>query len=580
MKPGILAMRAVNQYRTRDVIPYLGLRYYLESSCARRDRWASEVSVHLTQTRSTPAYFEAKHFKEMLGNGQILHRSIFLPGPNEALAEAALLAECSRHSIFQPLPSVYSYRLAKENDSSGIFEPYFSGFRQRHNDVANACQALGNGVVLYTDIKKFYPSVQAQQASEVWWSSCRGSGISEGLSQLGQKLLDDHASTCERFKQGQGLLTGPMFSHVIANQLLRPVDEAMAVEMPGRYFRYVDDVILVGSADEVKAGHNRLIEMLGSLHLALHDHEGEKTFSVDAAGWLKGAKDFDNDDGKEWMLFISDLRRYLIAKPYERERLATLFAAEGFNIPIPNFMAVANESWSMQRLSDFLKRYRWAGKAIGRISDIQLLSSAKRMRDVFADHLNRLLQINPDIRGFDRKRLIPKLRYFGGRLLYLGTPEMLTEFSRGLNQFGELRLLATVLRSVATRDVSDLLPLGSNAVQSAAQVLRLSREPVRCALKTFGAAEMQGVAILRMNGVRLSEDYSTFPENDAMNQFSLETAPMAALMKSDDPFVQELACLHGIEGPARHSSVLDTAFDRDEQMAFDVLNQLSQSGYT
>lgn len=54
---------------------------------------------------------------------------------------------------------------------------------------------------------------------------------------------------------------------------------------------------------------------------------------------------------------------------------------------------------------------------------------------------------------------------------------------------------------------------------------------------------------------------------------------MFDLIREAGPFVQEMACLHGADGPARHSSTLDTAFDRDEQLAFDVLNQLSQSGY-
>ena len=119
MKPGILASRAINQYRTRDVIPYLALRYYLENSCARSDQWASEVAVHLTQTRNLPTYFEAQHFKETQGNGQVLHRSILLPGPNEALSEAVLLSECSKYDAFEPMSCVYSYRLAKQGDRSG-----------------------------------------------------------------------------------------------------------------------------------------------------------------------------------------------------------------------------------------------------------------------------------------------------------------------------------------------------------------------------------------------------------------------------------------------------------------------------
>ena len=88
LRPGILAVRAVNQYRRRDVIAYLGLRYYLENTAARSDIWASEVTTDLVLTRTNTPYFQAKHFKEKTELGNVIHRPIFLPGANEALAEA------------------------------------------------------------------------------------------------------------------------------------------------------------------------------------------------------------------------------------------------------------------------------------------------------------------------------------------------------------------------------------------------------------------------------------------------------------------------------------------------------------
>jgi len=579
MKPGMLSTRAINQYRSRDVIPYLGLRYYLESTCARSDQWASEVAVHLTHTNSSPAYFEAHHFKEVKDKGGVLHRSIFLPGPDEALAESVLLAECSKYNVFEPPPCVYSYRLAKSGDWSGIFEPYFNGFRQRHRDVANSCKAIDKGAVVYTDIKRFYPTIRSDQALKAWSDSVLNTDIPEQLSELGHKLLEAHARECDATKSGHGLLTGPMFSHLIANQLLRPVDEVMSQIFPNRYFRYVDDVILVGAPGEVTDGIKRLGQLLSNLHLELHDEDAEKTFSVEATAWLKGENDFDESDGRDWMMFVGDLRRFLVAKPGEHIQLASALSSEGFNIPLPNYLAAASEAGPMQRLADFLKRYRWAGRSIKQISITWLVGYAKALRIVFLDRLTRLLQIGPEVRGYDRKRLIPKLRYFGGRMLYLGTPEMQIDCAQGLSQFPELHLLATVLKAVATRDVSRLLPLGSNAVQSAAQVLRLSPDPVRYSAVAWEKAELQGISILKINGVRISPDSSVPAQADSLSRFSTNNAAMFELMKDGDPYVRELACLHGAEGTARHSLILDTAFNRDEQLAFDVLNQLSQSGY-
>lgn len=107
-RPGILPVRAVNQYRRRDVLPYLALRYYLANTAARSDHWVRHAAIRLFLTRSFRAYFCGFHFKDIDPQGKIDHRCVFLPGANEALAEAALLAECSA------LPDIYPERYERD----------------------------------------------------------------------------------------------------------------------------------------------------------------------------------------------------------------------------------------------------------------------------------------------------------------------------------------------------------------------------------------------------------------------------------------------------------------------------------
>lgn len=141
-RPGILAVRAVNQYRRRDVLTYLALRYYLHNDAARTDRWVEDVATNLVLTRSDLPYFHALHFKDSSGRGKIDHRAMFLPSANEALAEAALLAECAKHQQAFSNPScVFSYSLNHGNDRSGIFPHYSPGLRERHDAIAKACDA-------------------------------------------------------------------------------------------------------------------------------------------------------------------------------------------------------------------------------------------------------------------------------------------------------------------------------------------------------------------------------------------------------------------------------------------------------
>lgn len=574
MRPQLLALRAANQYRTRDIMAYLGLRYYFANQCARRDRWAEEVASHLVLTRSKPAYIKSLHFKDIRDDGTVDHRDVFLPGPNEAYAEAALLAECAKHPEFKPLPCVFSYQLADGNENRGVYAPYFSGFRDRHDAIAAACRADKNAVVLYTDIKKFYPCIPAGRALSAWNRACDEAGMPDTFFRLGQKLLADHADVANRNNHSKGLLTGPMFSHLIANLVLRDVDKEMSSAFPDRYFRYVDDVVLVGGQDEVAKGRADLAKMLGELGLQLHAPNQGKDFEVDAKEWLEGAGDFDNDDGKGWMYFVAAIKRFVISQPTERQFLADKLARGGFRIPMQNYILATRESPFLLRFKDFLRRYKWSLKSLKRITIFDIWGSAKALQQDYTEQLDRLLTLDAEIQGYKRKRTIPKIRYFAGRLLYLAPSEDLIRFSDAIRAYPELHMLAEVMLAVATRDVTALLPLGSNAAQSAAQLLRLQQTPITCRIEKWDEASIQGLAILRINGIAVDG-----PADDALNQFSLWKDVGRKLMESDDPFIQELACLHGVSAGPRHEGLLNTAFDRDEELAFDVINQMRQSDY-
>ena len=188
-RPGALAIRAANQYRRRDILPYLGLRYYLENNCARRDRWTREVASHLVVSRTEPVYLSVLHFKEHIDGKDVEHRRMHFPGPNEALVESHLLNECSWESKgFKTLPSVFSYRFARSGTVDGIFETYFTGYRERHEAVASACINDPTALVLYTDIKRFYPTITRNTAWRAWSEACDESEIEKRTRECLQTL--------------------------------------------------------------------------------------------------------------------------------------------------------------------------------------------------------------------------------------------------------------------------------------------------------------------------------------------------------------------------------------------------------
>lgn len=565
MRPELLAVRATNQYRTRDILAYLGLRYYFANQCARRDRWAEEVSFHLVKTRCSGSYFRSLHFKELQLDGGVLHRDMFLPGPNEAFAEAALLAECSRHAAFRSHEFVFSYRLSEGEDSQGVYKPYFSGLKERHEKIAVACNADQSQVVLYTDIKKFYPNILGEFAYKAWDSACDAAQIAAPFRELGVKLLADHALACRSASHGKGLLTGPMFSHLIANLVLSGVDKVMSTNFPRRYFRYVDDVVIVGSDAEVSAGRKQLAELLRELQLDLHAIDANKDFSLVASDWLAGKSDLAGEDSKDWMEFVGKLKQILVSYAPSHDRLAGMFAQEGFRIPLTDYSVEVSDARYLDRLLERLKRYPWLPKKMIQVTPSTILEKAQSLRSKYTEGLNEILSNSTAFEGYERKRVISKARFFAGRLLYLARPEELSLIAERLGQYPELAMLGVVHNAVGTRDVTSLLPMGVNAAQSAAQTLKLNTGEIRCRIESFGVAERQGLAVLRANGISV-----TGPTDDELNRFAVWNESGHALMTTGDSFIQEISCLHGVSKHPRHPAILKTAFDQDEELAFDA----------
>jgi hypothetical protein len=195
-RPGVLSVRAINQYRRRDVIAYLGLRYYLDNKAAQQDLWALDIATRLEQMRASGGYLLVKHFKEVDESGIARHRDIYIPRPNEALAETALISACAdAGGHFQPSGNVYSYMLSKGEDRRGVFCNYMEGLRSRHHSIAVACEDMPGAVVCFRDLKRFYPSIRIPLAHKVWEAACSSSTL-----HLATRCLTDtgrsRAATC------------------------------------------------------------------------------------------------------------------------------------------------------------------------------------------------------------------------------------------------------------------------------------------------------------------------------------------------------------------------------------------------
>lgn len=572
-RAGVLCTRAINQYRRRDILPYVGLRYYLSASAARRDRWAREVAPHILLTSSQPSYLHTYHFKDLKPDSPVEYRDIHVPGPNTALVEASLLDECSKFSEFTMSDSVYSYRLAQENDRSGIFSNYFVGYRERHSAITRACISKPSGFVLHTDIRKFYPSIDASLALTIWAQVCEVSGISSKGREIGERMLFDHASVAAITPNCKGILTGPMFSHLIGNLILKSLDAEISAYLPDGYFRYVDDICLVGDRSEVDGARNILKRRLSDLGFQMNE---DKELGHSASEWISGAdSQFTQDETPNWMTLVDHTKRLLLAYPEQRIALMEAFSAADMRIPILDYSEAIRES---KYLSSFINRLRWYGFRFNTqgLNIRQILGEAEEIRERISLELSSRLDHIDEVKGLVRKRMIPRLRYLAGRLLYLGRSDLIAKIGARLSDIPELKVHGAILKSIGSRDATELISLGTNTVQPAAQVLRLQDAPIKLQGHPNTEAEKQGLAIFNLNGIKVDTE-STGESRHELREFAEWNERIPKWNDINAPFIRELTCLHGSNRDRQHSTILDSAFDIDEQLSFDAIEQLQQS---
>ncbi len=71
-----------------------------------------------------------------------------------------------------------------------------------------------------------------------------------------------------------------MFSHLIANLVLRAVDDIAKGFAGVQYFRYVDDLVLVGERKAVEKLNLDLKTLLGDMGLNLHGLDSPKCLEL------------------------------------------------------------------------------------------------------------------------------------------------------------------------------------------------------------------------------------------------------------------------------------------------------------
>ncbi len=559
-----LALRALNEYRRVSPFTYLALRYTLLSTAAQNDRWAKEIAPEILHRRDGPAYLLSRQFKGTKEGGSLEYRDIHFPCANEVLAEAALLAHCAKAGgPFSPTDDVFSYHLAPASSGEGSFKAYFKLFTARQAAIAKACRQWPSGIVLYADIRRFYPSVSLVRANTAWLRACAKAHIEDKWRLLGTRLIAEQRAV------SKGLLVGPVFSHVLGNLVLLEFDEKMRSKYPNRYFRYVDDIALVIPEGERDVALTFIRGQLKRIKLRLNP---EKTCHLSAREWQRAARyqalDYDGEvnrtDDKHWMGFVDRLKCYLIANPNDGVALARLLHDSGVRISIPHYLSTVQDAGYVRRFGRRIQSKSFQ-KSIAETTIQTIVSEAKALGVLYRQEYEQLWQAFNAADSMKRKWLISRLRYVLGRLILIAPEDDLNIYASELETQEDLAEYAAIFKALTTRDVSDLLRFSGKVNAGAGQALATMRRPVKCAPTRWSREAIEGYLILRLLGVDLAAELPRTVDRQCHVRFTNGVHDKHEWLKAPNGYLQELLALSGETTLERHRSLFQEPADPDER---------------
>jgi len=575
-----LAVRALNHWRNYSIPTYLGLRILLlQVPKSESSNFLTEYLINKLPLRQSGRYRHFPRFKGFSSSGDTEYRDMYAASPSTALAEAYTLSILEQVPALQNNECVYSYLWPTSRTAGRSFTYFYSGYSDRNARISKLLKQNTNFFVVSNDIKKFYPTIGQQIVLKI---------LSEHLDSIKEtKYYDFIVNTCHQLLSctNKGIPIGPALSHVLANLVLEPVDNEMHSQLKGRYFRYVDDILMVLEEEEVSTMQKKLENILNEQGFHLNADKKDK---VSASDWLDNL--FNSEESfmsQQFDELSNRIHLYLWNEPSNKKALADSFKEEGIAMPIQRF-AINALYGRYQRYMKYLVKmdttnmYRILIANLKHENTHTIMSDTSYLYNRFYEIGSRI-QIETDYNHQLVKKLqIQRLRYFLNRLIYL-TPyvdyKKLLDITPNIVEFYEYRSL---INSLIIKSVSELIKIPGPAISTFASVfqeLALGKIELNTAqidyqimldslatLSAFGIFEPPGDWIERL-----------IPKDKEYINFCMFT-PLSSRALKDFSYEDELRALQINVDATLRQVLMTTRFSDDEGINLDAL-LVSAYGY-
>jgi len=456
----IVARRSLNHARSINPILYLTVRCFFESFSikAREDDFFIDFIERKLIIRKDWAIKEYKLFKEK-DEDEFIYRDTLSLSAFGIIAESYLMLKIADSSLLKNKKYVYSYILPKRIQSSRNFEYYFTGYKKRNNKISQTFNDNPNQIAVVLDLKKFYPSIDKEKSKERFFNQLDKANNSK-IFKLSEKIT---ISILEQSKQGVPI--GVNINHLIAQTYLTEFDELLNEKFPNKYFRYVDDIIIICDQSE-EQDVKKYVESVLPSKLEINE---TKTDILTAKKWRLSNKDNDNtNENLHDLLHL--ITAYLSMHPKKIDSLSMDIRKAGYNIPLKRVANQSKNSKYMRFLvSLFKKKEKYGVAEIYFMKSEIIVGKLLALKKFYTGQFQELIRLDyDDSNSAENRSNTANLKYIINRLLYLSS----------INELSKLEIPSTkkfndtkeVIYALSSKDLTQTIQYGGKIVETVCEL--------------------------------------------------------------------------------------------------------------
>lgn len=461
-------VRTLNYLRGVHLPTYVALRLMLNRVPMEGVDSLVEAIINQATIRKNSRVLNLKRFKSIV-DGKYIYRHYSVPSPTSALADSYAISVIHNHRIVDRRSYVYSYRRPDIDGYPRNFEHFSIGYRARNEAIASAL-ADSSLVAVIVDIRNFYPSVDVRKSIE---SLSKRLSAASGVSDRDRSVVMACANRASLIRDGQqhGLRVGPDMSHVLADISLEDVDSSLSQQFGARYFRYVDDIVVVVPKQDASIARKTIGKVLEQAGHSISDEKDSIADVEDWMGYQAVARRLESVSASALSRFKFRAKLYMAKRPPDVEALKLELREAGVFLPVDQLLDASRQRAWRYRVSSLFSKNWSVVVSCWNDSLPDVILAARQCRRHVIEEVDRAL--NGEVRTLEssvaRKWRIQDARMAINRALYFAddeTLERIKHYAAGVPELAETSAVCKALLG----DPSQVIKMPGPAVAAFSQV--------------------------------------------------------------------------------------------------------------